>query len=299
MNGTTASKKIWSILDLITWGTDYLTEKKIDDARLNIELMLAHVLRLKRIQLYTSFDKPLTEEELSVFKELLKRRLANEPLQYILGETEFMGLKFFVDKRVLIPRPETELLVEKSIDLIKERFAVESEISILDIGTGSGCIAVSLAKLVPRSNVVAIDNSIAALEIAKQNGARNGVAERIRFEDIDIFNQKEFSSSEKFHCIVSNPPYISTKEFSEVSNGVRDFEPHFALTDEGDGLKFYPAIASAGKELLLANGIIGVEHAYDQSERVQRIFADHGFNPIAIVKDYQGIKRHLFFSKNL
>lgn len=297
MNGTTAAKKIWSILDLITWGTDYLTEKKIADGRLNIELMLAQVLRLQRIQLYTSFDKPLTEEELSVFKELLKRRLTNEPLQYILGETEFMGLKFSVDTRVLIPRPETELLVEKSIDLIKERFASESKISILDIGTGSGCIAVSLAKLVPRSNVVAIDNSIDALEIAQQNGVRNGVAERIRFDNINMFDVKKILSAEKFHCIVSNPPYISIKEFSEVSNGVRDFEPRSALTDEGDGLKFYPAIADAGKEFLVENGIIGVEHAYDQSESVQKIFSDHGYIPIAIVKDYQGIKRHLFFSQ--
>ncbi len=298
MNGTAAAKKIWSILDLITWGTEYLNDKKIDDARLNIELMLAQVLRLQRIQLYTSFDKPLTEEELSVFKELLKRRLTGEPLHYILGETEFMGLKFSVDKRVLIPRPETELLVEKSIGLIKERFAEGLKISILDIGTGSGCIAVSLAKSVPQSNIVAIDNSIEALEIAKLNGERNGVAERIRFELIDIFNGLKPLSIGKYQCIVSNPPYISTKEFSEVSNGVRDFEPLSALTDGGDGLKFYPAIANAGNELLSDDGIIGVEHAYDQSESVQKIFADHGFILISIVKDYQGIKRHLFFSKN-
>ncbi len=291
-------KKIWTILDLITWGTDYLTEKQFDDARLNIELMLAHVLRFKRIQLYTSFDKPLSDEELFRFKELLKRRLTNEPLQYILGETEFMGLKFAVDKRVLIPRPETELLVEKAVKLTKEKFPNEQTISILDIGTGSGCIAVSLAKTIPLSRIVAIDESSEALEVAKQNASQNSVAERIQFYQMDIFELDVKSFSQKFHCIISNPPYISKKEFQSISKEVRDFEPNFALTDEGDGLKFYPAIAQVAKDLLIENGIVGVEHAYNQSESVQKIFKDFGFKLIITLKDSQNILRHVFVSKD-
>lgn len=294
MSSTVSAKKIWTILELISWGTEYLTEKKIDDARLNIELLLAHVLHLKRIQLYTSFDKPLSEVELSSFKQLLQRRLANEPLQYVLGETEFMGLKFFVDKNVLIPRPETELLVEKAIATIKERFENTSSISVLDIGTGSGCIAISLAKMVPNANIIAIDVSQEALSVAQKNATLNNVSERIQFQQMNIFEITEKSFSEKFHCIISNPPYISKKEFGEVANDVRDFEPHSALTDEHDGLTFYPTIAKVANEFLIENGILCVEHAFDQSENVQKIFQESGFSITDVVKDYQKISRHVF-----
>lgn len=296
MSSAAAPKKIWTILDLVTWGTEYLTEKKIDDARLTIELMLAHVLQFKRIQLYTSFDQPLSEDELARFKELLKRRLAHEPLQYILGETEFMGMKFFVDKSVLIPRPETELLVEKAVELIAQKYGSDQPVSILDIGTGSGCIAVSLAKLIPDARIVAIDISNDALLLAKLNAEHNAVSDRIYFQHADIFLAGKGSFSSQFHCILSNPPYISQTEYDEVSKDVKDFEPNHALTDNGNGLKFYPAIARVAKDSLIENGIIGVEHAYDQSEEVQKIFVESGFTNLMVVKDYQGIKRHLFIS---
>ncbi|MFA5833508.1 MAG: peptide chain release factor N(5)-glutamine methyltransferase [Bacteroidota bacterium] len=295
MSQTAAPKKIWTILELITWGTEYLTEKSIDDARLTIELLLAHVLQFQRIQLYTKFDQPLTDQELAQFKELLKRRLTREPLQYILGDTEFMGLKFRVDKRVLIPRPETELLVEKSIELLHQKFSNETIISILDIGTGSGCIAVSVAKMIPNAQITAIDVSKEALELAQQNAEQHGVAERILFQQSDLFNVTSQPFAQKFHCILSNPPYISQKEFELVSNDVKNFEPNSALTDNGNGLKFYTVIAHLAEDLLIEQGIVGVEHAYDQSESVQTIFTHCGFSNPIIVKDYQGIQRHLFY----
>ena len=296
MSSTASPKKIWTILDLITWGTEYLTEKNISDARLTIELMLARVLRFTRIQLYTKFDQPLSETELSHFKEFLKRRIANEPIQYILGETEFMGLPFIVDKRVLIPRQETEHLVEKTVELIKRRFPGDSVIHILDIGTGSGCIAISLAKMITAAQIIAIDISTESLDLAKQNAEKNGIDERIRFHQTDIFLMVEQPMTRQFHCIISNPPYISINDYSEVSKEIKDFEPKSALTDNGNGLKFFPAIARIAKDSLIENGFVGVEHAYDQSEQVQKIFCEHGFVDPLVVKDYQGIKRDLFFT---
>lgn len=299
MSSSAAPKKIWTILDLLNWGSEYLKEKKIEDARLTIELLLSHVLSYQRIQLYTSFDKPLSDEELARFKESLKRRLANEPLQYITGSTQFMGLPFAVDRRVLIPRPETELLVDTCVKTLKQSFADEGSISVLDLGTGSGCIAVALAKLLPASTVTAVDNSTDALTVARQNAETNGVQERIRFEPNDILNLSGGILSEKYHCIISNPPYISEKEFAEVSKDVKDFEPNSALTDHGDGLQFYPPIAAFAQDHLTQNGIVCVEHAYDQSEHVQKIFAEHGFTEPVVIKDYQGINRHLLFVKKI
>ena len=284
MGVTTSAKKIWSILELITWGTSYLGEKGFSDARLNIELLLAHVLKLQRIQLYTSFDQPLSEDELARFKELLKRRLSNEPLQYILGETEFMGLKFVVDKRVLIPRPDTEVLVETAMNQIKQRFSDESETKILEIGTGSGCIAVSLAKLAPNTLLTAIDISSDALEVAKENAKRNTV--EITFLKKDFLS--EDIAAQKFHCIISNPPYISNEEYQQLPKEVKDFEPKTALADGGDGLTFYKAIAQRGKSLVMNNGFVAVEHAYNQSENVKKIFQQSDWKNIQAIKDYGG-----------
>jgi len=288
LTATSSAKKIWSILDLITWGTSYLNDKGISDARLNIELLLAHVLHLQRIQLYTNFDKPLSEDELALFKELLKRRLSNEPLQYILGETEFMGLKFAVNRDVLIPRPDTEVLVETVMSKMKEAFSDESEIRILEIGTGSGCIAVSLAKLQSNVRVVALDKSEAAVAVAVENAKRNKVSEKIPFECKDFLTLNENLITEKFHCIVSNPPYISNEEYQQLPKEVKDFEPKNALADGNDGLTFYKAIAEKGKSLLLEKGFVAVEHAYNQSEDVQKIFQQNGWKNIQVIKDYGG-----------
>jgi release factor glutamine methyltransferase len=286
LNASASPRTLWTIINLITWGTSYLGERHVDDARLNIELLLAHVLRLKRIDLYTNFDKPLTDDELATFKALLKRRLAHEPLQYIIGETEFMGLKFSVDRRVLIPRPETESLVEQALAEIRERWPENDSIRVLDIGTGSGCIAVSIASLIPSVQATAIDTSAGALDVARINAERNVVSDRISFASVDILNNATFSSL--FHCIVSNPPYISDQEYRLVSEEVRKFEPAVALTDGGDGLTFFRTLAERCGPLLEENGSILVEHAYNQSDAVRKIFHEHGWKNIAAIKDYAG-----------
>ncbi|MEW5798028.1 MAG: peptide chain release factor N(5)-glutamine methyltransferase [Bacteroidota bacterium] len=279
-------KKIWTLLDLVTWGTTYLTEKGFDDPRLNIELLLAHLLRLQRIQLYTNFDRPLSESELGMFKELLKRRLSHEPLQYILGETEFMGLKFAVDPRVLIPRPDTEILVETVINKIKKSFLSADDLRILDIGTGSGCIAVSLAKLLPNATVTAIDMSSEAIELASVNAGRNGVLEKISFLQKNFLT--DHAGDQKFHCIVSNPPYISNREYGQLPTEVKEFEPTIALADGGDGLTFFKEIAEYAAQSLLSGGFVAVEHAFDQSESAQQIFQHAGLTNVSAIKDFGG-----------
>ncbi len=279
-------KKIWTLLDLVTWGTTYLTEKGFNDPRLNIELLLSHVLHLQRIQLYTNFDRPLSENELGMFKELLKRRLSHEPLQYILGETEFMGLKFAVDPRVLIPRPDTEILVETVINKIKKSFSPTDDVRVLDIGTGSGCIAISLAKLLPNTTVTAIDISSEAIDLASVNAEKNGLFDKIYFLKKNFLT--DHSGDEKFHCIVSNPPYISNGEYDLLPSEVKKFEPRMALADGEDGLTLFKKIATYASQWLVDGGFVAVEHAFDQSESVRQILQHAGLRNVTAIKDYGG-----------
>ncbi|HLP18025.1 MAG TPA: peptide chain release factor N(5)-glutamine methyltransferase [Bacteroidota bacterium] len=314
MASQTTPQKVWTVLELITWSTNHLQEKKFDEARLTVELMLAHALSMKRIQLYLNFDKPLKPEELAAFKVLFKRRLAHEPVQYILGRTDFMGLPFEVDSRVLIPRPETEVLVEQTVRLCKELRSPGESVSLLDIGTGSGCIAVSCAKLIADAHVTALDVSAEAIDAARANAERNGVS--ISFSLADVFSQNLLCpdaplqavrepgtaatqdpahgsplKNGMFDAIVSNPPYISRSVYDTLQPEITQFEPRFAETDEGDGLTFYRRLAVIGKKLLVNDGFIAVEHAFDQQEAVMAIFADEGWRSIIPINDYSGNPR--------
>ena len=277
---------------MLQWGSSYLEEKGFDESRLTIEILLSHVLNLQRIQLYTSFDKPLNDKELSSFKALLQRRLLHEPLQYILGKTEFMGFEFLVDNRVLIPRPETEVLVEEAVRFTKSQFAGRP-VRILDIGSGSGCIAVSLARMVNRASVVAIDISPEAVEVAQVNAVHNGVEKQMSFALKDIFKTTARDFSEPFEMVVSNPPYISKLDFAELQPEIREFEPVSATTDSGDGLSFFRRIAEIAPTLLIPDGGVFVEYAYNQSAAVQKIFHDAGWSAIELIRDYDGNPRCL------
>jgi release factor glutamine methyltransferase len=285
-----ASKKVWTILEMLQWGTSYLAEKGFDESRLTIEVLLSHVLRLKRIQLYTNFEKPLTHAELTSFKILLQRRLQHEPLQYIIGTTEFMGREFLVDKRVLIPRPETEVLAEVTIRYAKENFSSLPS-KILDIGTGSGCLAVTCAVMIENAVVTAFDVDKDAIDVARSNAERNGVGDKIAFSVRDVFTAVAADFPEKFHLVISNPPYISKSEFEGLQPEIRKFEPPSATTDGNDGLNFYRCIAGIARPLLESNGAVIVEHAYNQASAVQEIFRDVGWNSLESVRDYSGIPR--------
>ncbi|MFQ5709429.1 MAG: peptide chain release factor N(5)-glutamine methyltransferase [bacterium] len=291
--------KIWKVLEVLNWTTDYLSQKGFENARLNAEYLLTTSLELSRVDLYLNYDRPLTTAELGRFKKLLNRRLQHEPLQYISGRTEFMSLPFRVEPSVLIPRPETEVLVEKVLAVCRERFTEKSTVSILDVGTGSGCIAVSLAKYLNNAEIKAIDISEAALNTAKENAALNGVSNQIKFYQRDFLKipSPERQAVARFDVIVSNPPYISNTDFEKLPDEVKKYEPHVALGDCSTGLIFYHKIAKVSLGILLPDGIVAVEIGLDQAQPVREIFLSNGFSEVEIFKDLTGIERVLVCSK--
>ncbi len=277
-----SNENTWTVKKLLDWSANYLNEKGFDDSRLNAELLICHTLNYKnRIDLYLHHDKPLREAELKSFKTLFKRRLNREPLQYIIGEAEFMGLKFKVDKRVLIPRPETEMLVEAVIETSKN---YPKRLDILDIGVGSGNIAVSLAKFIPVANVTGIDASRPAIEVAKTNVEANGVSDRIDLKQLNVFD--DVSGLAKYDVIVSNPPYISRNEFLGIQEEIRMYEPHSATTDDSDGLTYHRRIADVARSIFKENGWLFLEIAYNQSAEVTKICSELGYFKIETIRDY-------------
>jgi release factor glutamine methyltransferase len=279
-----------TVLSLIQKSTAFFTEKGVGEAKLSAEYLLAHVLRQKRLQLYLRFDQPVAEEELSEYRSLVRRRLSHEPLQYIIGSTEFYGMEYAVNPDVLIPRPETEHLIDVVLDLHKSEL-LRPDIRILDIGTGSGAIAVTLAAQLKNATVTATDISEAALEVARRNAAAHEVSGRIDFIANDIFDGQIAADATAFDLIVSNPPYIAEAEIATLQPEVRDFEPRIAATDGADGLRFYYRIAERIAELLVPGGLAVVEIGHGQSEAVRGIFKDAGMRDISVQKDYAGIDR--------
>jgi release factor glutamine methyltransferase len=273
----------WTVLSLLDWGDRYLRERGLDESRLHTELLLAHVLGLTRLELYLQFDRPLTGEDLAAFKVLFKRRLAREPLQYILGRTEFMGFPIAVDRRVLIPRPETELLVEAAVQVLKER---GGEGEVLEVGTGSGNIAVALGRFLPGAAILSIDVSSEALAVAAQNIGANGVT-NVTLKQGDI--RRESFGPDRFDLIISNPPYVAREELEEPE--VRDHEPLIATTDGGDGLSFFPLLFDIAGASLRKGGWLLMEIGHGQGEAVLRLARERGFPGGEVRPDYAGIPR--------
>lgn len=289
MTGTAVDGKDWTVLSLIGWSAHYLSSKEIDSPRLTAELLLCHVLDCRRIELYTSFDRLLTAAELAQFKSHLKRRLAHEPVQYIVGYTEFMGLRFEVDPRTLIPRPETELLVEQVIGHAREAHA--DRLRVLDIGTGSGNIAISLAKFLPGAEALGIDVSPHALESAGRNVRLHGVEERVKLMLLDIFREHDRLESGLFDYVVSNPPYIPQAEVASLPAQVREYEPLLAVQVDGDGLAFFRSIATIARELLKKGGWLFLEIGFEQYNAVCAILSAGGYDRVEGTLDYGGILR--------
>jgi len=280
-----------TVLDALNKSTEYLEKKVIESPRTNAEILLAHILKCKRLQLYLSFDRPLKDDEKNLYRELLQRRANHEPVQYITGIVEFYGLEFHVDKSVLIPRPETEILVETII----KNTNPDEKINILDIGTGSGNIAVTLAKHLPNSKVTAIDKSKDALKIAIKNSELNNVNEQIDFIEYDILNNQKFFAND-FNLIVSNPPYVSEEEYNNLEPELNEYEPSIALTDFSDGFIFYKSISKQAENLLTANGKLYFELGAGQSKNVKEIMEQNNFSNIQIIKDYQNHDRVIWGS---
>jgi release factor glutamine methyltransferase len=275
-----------TVLEVIKLSTEYLQKKGVEAPRANAEILLAEILKCKRLELYLAFDKPLAENEVQNFREAIRKRGLRIPLQYIVGNVEFYGLKLIVNESVLIPRPETELLVEKIINESDK----SASLKILDIGVGSGNISLSILKNLPNTNVVAIDISEGTLEVAKQNAELNSLQDRIELKHFDIM-QDDLNTLGKFDLIVSNPPYVSVNDFESLEPELNLHEPKIALTDNSNGISFYKKIIEVSDQILGKHGKIYFELGMGQSSKVKNLFEQKGFNNIIVTKDYSGIDR--------
>ncbi len=271
----------WTVLKVLSWTKGYLAEKGVENARLEAEWMLCAAIGLDRVGLYVNFDRPLSEAELAHFRGMVVRRARREPLQYILGTQEFMGLEFEVTPAVLIPRHDTEVLVEEAAKLAAPTGR------ILDIGVGSGCIAVALAKALPQADVWGVEKSPEALSLAERNAAKHCV--RLTLFEGSLF---EPFPGERFDLIVSNPPYIPSGDLEGLQPEVRDFEPRGALDGGADGLDFYRLIIPAAPDYLVPAGLLIFEVGIGQAAAVQGLFEETDrFDGLFTAKDPAGIER--------
>lgn len=287
---TIVSDEFQRLRQTLAEGAQRLFPAGVETPQLDAEVILSHVLAMTREQLLVSQDLPLSAEQIRQYRELLSRRLTREPVAYITGRQEFWSLDFHVMADVLIPRPETERLIEISLALTGELPQTES-LQVLDIGTGSGAIAVSLAKELPSAMIWATDVSFAALKVARRNAARNGVTARVQFFHGDLFEAaSEFAG--RFDLIVLNPPYIRSAEIDALEPEVSLWEPRGALDGGADGLDFYRRIARQARDYLTPNGAVAVEVGADMGKEVGRLFTAAGrYTGVAIFQDYAGRDR--------
>jgi release factor glutamine methyltransferase len=279
-------------IDLLQWATSTLKDHQIENPRLNAELLLAHSLSLSREGLYVRLHRELKEGERRAVERLIQRRISGEPLQYILGRQEFWSINFKVDSRVLIPRPETELLVEQSLRILTEK-RFEHNPSILEIGTGSGAIVIALAKEATHIFLVATDISREALVLAKENAKSAGVQDRIQFVSGDLLSPFQISKRKGvFDLILSNPPYIVRSDIGSLAKEVRDYEPVIALDGGKDGLEFYRRLVCQAPSFLREGGWFLLEVGQGQAQRVAEQIQESGtFLKPQILPDLAGIER--------
>lgn len=284
------NQKTWHVLELLKVSENLLKEKNIDNPRLNAELLLSDILKEPRINLYLNFEKPLSEAEISGYRAHIRRRLNREPLQYILGYTEFFGIRFKVTPDVLIPRPETEILAEKAI----EHISLENiKPKILEIGTGSGCISISIASKV-NCCIDAIDISPEALEIAEQNSETHGTTSKINFINKNILT--DFVDFNNYDIIISNPPYISAGEMGTVQDEIKKYEPKIALTAGEQGISFYSRIIEIFKATSSRVKLF-LEIGDEKRNAVEQILKSNNITGFNFYKDYHGIDRVLYINK--
>jgi release factor glutamine methyltransferase len=276
----------WSIASVLRWATDDFQRRGIPNARLDAELLLGHALSVDRIRLIIESKRVLSTPELDAFRQSIQRRRAGEPVAYILGAREFYGLPIHVDSRVLIPRPDTETLVEAALG----RTAARSMYGrALDLCTGSGCVAIAFAKARPTWRVTGLDLSGEALAVARANALRAGAVWGVRFIESDLFDALE--PGERFELVTANPPYIPSAEIAALDAGIRDFEPRLALDGGPDGLGVIRRILSGARARLVRGGVLGVEIGAGQSQAVSSLFESENFVDIERHRDYGGHER--------
>jgi release factor glutamine methyltransferase len=251
----------WTVRRILEWTTGYFTRKSVDAPRLSAELLLAHVLAVPRIKLYTDYDRPLTEPQLATMRGLVQRCAEDEPVAYLTGRAHFFNLAFEVNRDVLIPRPDTETVVENVLQLVRNQAGFEAP-RVLDLCTGSGCVAAAIAHHAKAAAVVATDVSPAAVAVARRNVERLGLTERVVVEQGDLFEPlAKVVDRRPFHLIVANPPYIPTNQIETLDRSVREYEPHVALDGGLDGLVPHRRILAEAPRHLTAGGRVYLEIA--------------------------------------
>ena len=280
---TNQATQTWTIGSLVKWATDDFRSRGIENPRLDAELVVAHALHIDRMRVILDAARELEGEELRMLRELVKRRRGREPIAYLRGEREFYGLKFRVDKRVLIPRPDTETLVD--VALARTRH-ISLSMRLLDLCTGSGCVAVSMARQRPTSKVTASDLSADALAVARDNAYRLG-AYNVAFVEGDLFANVKG----RFDIVTANPPYIPSGDIAGLMADVRDFEPRLALDGGDDGLDLVRRIAEEAPRYLVPGGVIALEIGAGEADATRGILEKAGFLEIEIARDLARIER--------
>ncbi len=295
-NQNSSKVRRWTILDVLQWTTDYFKTHHIDSPRLTSEILLAEVLGVSRIDLYLRFEQPLTESERQRFKVMVRRRVQREPVAYILGKKEFWGIELDVSPDVLVPRPDTEILVEAALELLPETGSETTR--VIDLGTGSGAIVIALAVTRNIPHYFATDISFPALHLAARNAEKSGVADRIRFFGGSWLAPVRKTPS--FNLILSNPPYIPSGDISHLDPEVRAYEPHLALDGDRDGLRDLARLIFDAPAYLVTGGVLMLEIGYDQKDAVRRLAETAGdYDDIAFRKDYGGHDRVAVLRKSL
>lgn len=282
--------RIWTIGRILKWTEGYFADKGLESPRLDAEVLLSHVLKKQRIYLYVHFDEPLQPEELAAYREMVKKRVMHVPVAYILGEREFMGLTFKVTPDTLIPRPDTEILVQAAIDRLKAMpVSDDTALHIADIGTGTGAICLSVLHYLPQATAETVDISPAARAVAEENAEQLGLADRITFHTGDLLAPL---AGRTFAAILSNPPYIPEADIGTLAPEVRTKEPHTALSGGADGLDFYRRLAAEAPQMLVPNGFLAFEVGIHQARDVAALAkANPLIGKTEILPDYAGIDR--------
>ena len=290
----------WTVRRILEWTTGFFTRRHVDAPRLSAELLLAHVLGVPRIKLYTDYERPLNERQLASMRALVQRAAEEEPIAYLTGRAHFFNLEFEVTRDVLIPRPDTETVVENVLQLVRNGPGFEAP-RVLDLCTGSGCVAAAVAHHCRAATVVGTDISAAAVEVARRNVARLGLSDRVVVEQGDLFGPlADMVDKRPFHLVVANPPYISTAQLDALDRSVREYEPLGALDGGLDGLLIHRRILAEAPPHLIPGGRMFLEIAFDQGEQALAAAAEHSaFEDVRILKDYGGHDRVLAATRTL
>jgi len=285
--GSPTSAQTWTIGSLVKWATDDFRTRGIENPRLDAEVLVAHALKIDRTRVIIESLRPLESGELAMLRDLVKRRRTHEPIAYLRGFREFYGRPFKVDPRVLIPRPDTETLVDAALSRSEH---VSLSMRLLDLCTGSGCVAITMARQRPTSTVVATDVSTDALAVARENAYRLG-AYNVGFVESDLYAAVQVQNERRFDVITANPPYIPSSDIEGLMSDVRDFEPRLALDGGEDGLRLIQTIVSEAPKHLTPNGVLAIEIEYQQGDRVRALFEANSFVEVRVDKDYGKLDR--------